>query len=132
MKLPEMKYILSEKKNSLDRIKNRLGSAEERTSEFEESNRNYIMKHRKSKKSQTKNPLDLVTCLTRSSCLTYMYLSPRMRGEENRKNKQKNPQRNNGHKKSPSLMKTINEKIWENLKPQAGQSIEQIDTWGTP
>lgn len=51
MKLPEMKYILSEKKTSLNKIKNKLGTAEERTSEFERSNRNYVMKHRKSKQT---------------------------------------------------------------------------------
>lgn len=37
------------KEKSLDRVKNRLGTAEERTHVFEESNRNYIMKHREIK-----------------------------------------------------------------------------------
>lgn len=49
-----MKYILFVR-NSLDEIKNRLGTTEEKTSEYEESKRNCVMKHRKTEKNMNKN-----------------------------------------------------------------------------
>lgn len=42
-----MKYILSEKKNTLDKIKNTLGTAEENTSEFEERNKSTLISTKK-------------------------------------------------------------------------------------
>lgn len=44
-----MKYILSEKKNTLDKIKNTLGTAEENTSEFEERNKSTLISTKKNR-----------------------------------------------------------------------------------
>lgn len=61
-----MKYILSEKKNTLDKIKNTLGTAEENTSEFEERNKSTLISTKKNRGGQgeTKTQLPMGQCQT--------------------------------------------------------------------
>lgn len=75
-----MKYILSEKKNTLDKIKNTLGTAEENTSEFEERNKSTLISTKK-KSWGLGGDKDSVTYGTVSNCVT-CNLSSRMRGQK--------------------------------------------------